>query len=38
MVQWGATIVTAKADLTIKGYIQNPHIALPPKKKMDILM
>ena len=28
----GATVVTAKADLTIKGYIQNPHIALPPKK------
>lgn len=27
----GATIVTAKADLTVKGYIQNPHIALPPK-------
>lgn len=28
----GATVVTAKADLTIKGYVQNPHIALPPKK------
>lgn len=28
----GATVVTAKADFTIKGYIQNPHIALPPKK------
>lgn len=28
----GATVVTAKADLTIKRYIQNPHIALPPKK------
>lgn len=28
----GATVVTAKADLTIKVYIQNPHIALPPKK------
>ena len=28
----GATVVTAKADLTVKGYIQNPHIALPPKK------
>ena len=28
----GATVVTAKADLTIKGYVQNPHNALPPKK------
>ena len=28
----GATVVTAKADLTINGYVQNPHIALPPKK------
>ena len=28
----GATVVTAKADPTIKGYVQNPHIALPPKK------
>ena len=28
----GATVVTAKADRTIKGYVQNPHIALPPKK------
>ncbi|QNQ81338.1 Hsp33 family molecular chaperone HslO [Lactobacillus sp. PV034] len=28
----GATVVTAQADLTVKGYIQNPHIALPPKK------
>lgn len=27
----GATIVTAKADFTVKGYIQNPHIALPPR-------
>jgi molecular chaperone Hsp33 len=27
----GPTIVTAKADLTVKGYIKNPHIALPPK-------
>ena len=27
-----ATVVTAKADLMIKGYVQNPHIALPPKK------
>ena len=33
----GATVVTAKADLMIKGYVQNPHIALPPKK-MVILM
>ena len=28
----GATVVTAKADLKVKGFIQNPHIALPPKK------
>lgn len=28
----GATVVTAQADLSVKGYIQNPHIALPPKK------
>lgn len=28
----GATVVTAQADLTVKGYVQNPHIALPPKK------
>ena len=27
----GATIVTAKADYTVKGYLKNPHIALPPK-------
>lgn len=27
----GATIVTAQADLKVKGYVQNPHIALPPK-------
>lgn len=27
----GPTIVTAKADLTVKGYLRNPHIALPPK-------
>lgn len=32
----GATIVTAKADLTVKGYIKNPHIALPPKKNGHI--
>ncbi|MBP2057277.1 molecular chaperone Hsp33 [Lactobacillus colini] len=28
----GATVVTSTADLKVKGYIQNPHIALPPKK------
>ena len=28
----GATVVTAQADLTVKGYVQTPHIALPPKK------
>lgn len=28
----GATIVTGRANNTVKGYIQNPHIALPPKK------
>ncbi|MFR4967859.1 MAG: Hsp33 family molecular chaperone HslO [Lactobacillus kalixensis] len=28
----GATVVTAKADLTVKGYVQNPHIALPPRE------
>ena len=27
----GATVVTAKADYTVKGYVQNPHIALPPR-------
>lgn len=27
----GATVVTAQADYTVKGYIQNPHIALPAK-------
>ncbi len=27
----GPTVVTAKADLTVKGYIKNPHIALPTK-------
>ncbi|CCI85144.1 Hsp33-like chaperonin [Lactobacillus pasteurii DSM 23907 = CRBIP 24.76] len=27
----GPTVVTAKADLTVKGYLRNPHIALPPK-------
>lgn len=28
----GPTIVTAMADLTVKGYVKNPHIALSPKK------
>ncbi|MDF7639474.1 Hsp33 family molecular chaperone HslO [Lactobacillus sp. ESL0791] len=28
----GPTVVTAQADLTVKGYVKNPHIALPPKK------
>lgn len=28
----GPTVVTAKADLTVKGYVKNPHIALPPKE------
>lgn len=28
----GHTVVTAKSDLTVKGYVKNPHIALPPKK------
>ncbi|RMC40114.1 Hsp33 family molecular chaperone HslO [Lactobacillus sp. ESL0233] len=27
----GPTIVTAKSDLTVKGYVKNPHIALPAK-------
>ena len=27
----GPTVVTAKSDLTVKGYIKNPHIALPAK-------
>lgn len=27
----GPTVVTAKADLTVKGYVKNSHIALPPK-------
>ena len=27
----GPAIVTAKSDLTVKGYVKNPHIALPPK-------
>ena len=32
----GSTIVTAKSDLTVKGYVKNPHIALPPKKNGHI--
>ncbi|WEV70596.1 Hsp33 family molecular chaperone HslO [Lactobacillus sp. ESL0785] len=28
----GPTVVTAQSDLTVKGYIKNPHIALPPRK------
>ncbi len=32
----GPTVVTAKADLTVKGYLRNPHIALPPKKNGHI--
>ena len=28
----GATVVTVNSDLKVKGYIQNPHIALPPKE------
>lgn len=27
----GACVVTAKSDFTVKGYISNPHIALPPR-------
>lgn len=32
----GPTIVTAKADLTARGYVMNPHIALAPKKNGHI--
>ncbi|MBA1394825.1 redox-regulated molecular chaperone Hsp33, partial [Lactobacillus sp. XV13L] len=32
----GPTVVTAKADLTVKGYVKNPHIALPPQKNGHI--
>lgn len=32
----GPTVVTATADLTVKGYVKNPHIALPPKKNGHI--
>ncbi|WEV41127.1 Hsp33 family molecular chaperone HslO [Lactobacillus sp. ESL0681] len=28
----GATVVTAQSNLTVKGYVKNPHIALPSKK------
>ena len=27
----GATVVTAKSDLTVKGFVQNNHIALPAR-------
>lgn len=32
----GPTIVTAKSDLTVKGYVKNQHIALPPKENGHI--
>lgn len=32
----GPTVVTAKSDLTVKGYVKNPHIALSPKKNGHI--
>ena len=32
----GPTIVTATSDLKAKGYVKNPHIALPPKKNGHI--
>ncbi|WP_278960330.1 Hsp33 family molecular chaperone HslO [Lactobacillus apis] len=32
----GPTIVTAKSDLTVKGYVKTPHIALPPKENGHI--
>ena len=32
----GPAIVTAKSDLTVKGYVKNPHIALPPKENGHI--
>ncbi|BAQ56732.1 Hsp33 family molecular chaperone HslO [Lactobacillus acetotolerans] len=32
----GPTVATAKSDLTVKGYVKNPHIALPPKKNGHI--
>lgn len=32
----GPTVVTAKSDLTVKGYVKNSHIALPPKKNGHI--
>lgn len=32
----GPTVVTAKSDLTVKGYVKNPHIALPPKENGHI--
>ena len=32
----GPAIVTATADLKVKGYVKNPHIALPPKENGHI--
>lgn len=32
----GPTIVTATSDLKVKGYVKNPHIALPSKKNGHI--
>lgn len=32
----GPTVVTAKSDLTVKGYVKNAHIALPPKENGHI--
>lgn len=32
----GPTVVTATANLKVKGYVRNPHIALPPKKNGHI--
>lgn len=32
----GPVVVTAKSDLTVKGYVKNPHIALPPKENGHI--
>ena len=32
----GPKVVTATANLKVKGYVRNPHIALPPKKNGHI--
>lgn len=32
----GPTVVTTTADLKVKGYVKNPHIALPPKENGHI--